>query len=49
MEDVLWYVDPVKSDGLRGTRVGTFTFLCRKGSIVPYVTRGGRGAPKPMQ
>ena len=40
---------PVKSDGLRGTRAGASTFLSRNRSIVPYVTRGGRGASKPMQ
>ena len=42
-------LNPVKSEILRGTRVGTSTFLSRKRSVVPYITRGGRGAPKPLQ
>ena len=39
----------VKSDGLEGIRVGTSIFPTRERSSVPHVTRGGRGAPKPMQ
>ena len=29
--------------------MGTYTFLSRKKTIVLYITRGGRGSPKPMQ
>lgn len=39
----------VKSDILRGTRVGNSTFLSKNRSIILYVTRGGRGFPNPMQ
>ena len=39
----------VKTNGLGGTRVGTYIFLTRERSSVPHVTKGGMGSPKPMK
>ena len=40
---------PIKSDNLGMIHVGNSIFLLRERSIVFHITRGGRGAPKPMQ